>query len=167
MRGSVGQTSDRQTRTEEPIEVLREHRIVLRKKLKLLIAGKLTEPRSSKIEFRTWPDLKYVYGKAPSIVKSAARKAFESVVLSWFLGETEKIEAALGEGRLAVFNINIAEAKAEAKVSVRIINDLNELLSFLEWLAYQSDPNRYPNPVRQKAAKYAKVLREALNAISN
>ena len=169
----VGQTSDRQSSTgQEPAEVLREHREVLRKKLRLLMEGKLVESRTSKIDFRTWPDLKYVYGKAPQAVKAAARKAFESVILSWFLGEQE-IEAALGRpGSVAVFNINIAEASADAracakvKVNVKLVNELSELLNFLEWLAYQSDPRWYPQSIRQKAARFAKAVRDVLAALN-
>ncbi len=170
----VGQTSDRQSSTEqEPAEVLREHREVLRKKLRLLMEGKLVESRTSKIDFRTWPDLKYVYGKAPRIVKAAARKAFESVILSWFLGEQKQIEAALGRpSSVAVFNINIAEASADAracakvKINVKLVNELSELLNFLEWLAYQSDPRWYPQAIRQKAARFAKAVRDVLATLN-
>ena len=173
LSGNVGPTSVRQSNTGEPVEVLREQRDVLRRKLKMLIEGKLVETRSSRIDFRTWPDLKYVYSKAPRIVKAAARKAFESVILSWFLGEQDRIEAVLDRpGSVAVFNINIAEASADARacakarVEVSLARDLEELLEFLEWLAYKTDPTKYPLPVRRKAARFAKAVRKLLSEIN-
>jgi hypothetical protein len=173
--GSVGQTSDRHSEGEseggvEPSAVLREQREVLRKKLRLLLEGRLREARSSKIEFRTWPDLKYVYGKAPDYIKTAARKAFEAVILSWFLGE-ETLAHREG-GSPSVFNINInmnenkASARAESNITLppELVRALGELEKLLDFIAYKS---QYPANVRHKAAlglSALKSLREYMGS---
>lgn len=130
---SVAQTSHRHSEAKniDVAEVIREHEKILRRKLELIIEGRLKEARTSKMEFRTWPELKYVYGKAPDHVKTAARRAFEAVIISWFLGmrETQALEYA-GSPVIINLNLNMNEAKADARASV----DLTPIKDILEKL---------------------------------
>ena len=112
-------------------DVIREQREVLRKKLQMLVSGKIHETRSSRIDFRTWPDLKYVYSLAPERVKASARKAFESIVLAWFLNEDIVVHA--DGDKPAIFNINIAisESTSSSNVNVNILIEIKELVEKL------------------------------------
>jgi len=134
---SVGQTSDRHSLYDkdknEIAEVIQKHNEILRRKLELIINGRLQEARTSKIEFRTWPELKYVYGKVPQEIKTAARRAFEMVIISWFLGERQtKTKVADTGGSPIIFNLslNINEAKATSHISI----DLTEIAFIIEKL---------------------------------
>ncbi len=111
-----------------------EERRVLERKARLLAEGKITEPKDEWLSIRLSHTIKTIYRRAPPQVRQAARRALESVLLSWFLGEPQ-VRVEEGQGRnVFVYNISmsISEARAEANVKVyvkikKIARELYEL----------------------------------------
>ena len=127
----VGQTSDRHP--EKLVRrVLEEERKVLVEKARLLSEGIIVEYYTEQLCMRIRPTVKQLYLKAPIAVKRAAKQALESAVIAFYLGGQASLESHLSHAAPIVMNLNIVEAKAEAKAKAEV--DLKPLAQLLERL---------------------------------
>ena len=116
-----------------------EERRLLEKKLKAWLNGEYREARKAWIGIRVTPTVKEVYDRAPDQVKRAARRAFEAVLIAWFLGE-EQVRMQGQSGAPQIFNVNIsvsearADARAEARSSVEGEIRVAEVIEAMERL---------------------------------
>ncbi len=130
---NVGLTREPERGAGEPeseeSSIYREEMELLRRKARLWAEGKLPQKKDAFFGMRVPQLILDLYRRAPERVKLAARKAFEAVLISWFLGDTPQV-AQPSNGAPMIFNINLAisESRAETKCDLRAIMDLVEEL---------------------------------------
>lgn len=92
----------------DPTILYWEERQIDYRKIKLMLEGKYREPRTAWLSLRLPPTIRKLYGQAPEKVKLAARRALESVIISWFLGEPQvKMYELSLAGTPIIFNVNL------------------------------------------------------------
>jgi len=102
----------------DPATIFWEERRMDYRKIKLMLQGKYREPRTAWLSLRLPPTIRKLYSQAPDKVKLAARRALESVLIAWFLGESQvRITDSSPFSAPFIFNINLNmnENKAEAR----------------------------------------------------
>ena len=106
-------------------ELYWQEREILRRKVELYMRGEYRESLDEYIHFRVPPFIKRIYRMAPDDVKMAARKAFESTLVAWFLGSSVSSSQSGDKSNIILnVNVNVATAKAEAKADLSAIAEL-------------------------------------------
>ena len=158
----VGHTSDRHP--EKLVRrVLEEEKRVLVEKARLLSEGMIVEFYTEQLCLRVRPTIKQLYLKMPPKPKRAAKQAFESTVIAYWLGGKASLSSHLDTAPI-VMNLNIVEARAEAKAKAEVdLRPLAELLDrLIEELTIVRNLARYPSATNARAivAKTEALLKQ-------